>query len=145
MLKLLRERVRQGRRTIAFPRGEAVLPARYRGRPELMPGFAAADWQRWAAASPTGALTVDERGPRLDLGACLFADDLEGAVAAGAIRYTQDHRLAARRREDLVIRPGDAPRRPEPLEPRLRRLFGKSLRIRQLCAGGSGADEAEVN
>jgi Ni,Fe-hydrogenase III small subunit/formate hydrogenlyase subunit 6/NADH:ubiquinone oxidoreductase subunit I len=145
MLKLLRERLRQGRRTLAWPKGEAELPARYRGRPELMPGFATVQWQAWAAASPTGALTVDAEGPRLDLGACLFADDLEPALAAGAIRYTRDYRLAARRREDLLIRPGEQPRLAASLEPRLRRLFARSLRIRQLCAGGSGADEAEVN
>jgi len=145
MLRLLRERWRQGRRTIGFPGKEPELPARFRGRPELLPGFATGDWERWAAASPTGALTVDERGPRLDLGRCLFSDDLAEPCAAGAIRYTRDWRLAARRREELVIRPGEAPPRAEPLEPKLRRLFARSLRIRVVSAGGSGADEAEVN
>lgn len=145
MLRLLRERWRQGRRTIAFPRQEPELPERYRGRPELVAGFPIADWERWAAGSPTGALTVDEAGPRLDLGRCLFSDDLEEACAAGAIRYTRDYRLAARRREELLIRPGAAPELAAPLEPRLRRLFAHALRLRVVCAGGSGADEAEVN
>ncbi|HEX9109085.1 MAG TPA: hypothetical protein VF832_17685 [Longimicrobiales bacterium] len=145
MLRILRERWRQGRRTVAFPLGEPELPARYRGRPELVGGFPLEQWREWAAESPTGALIVDEDGPRLDLGRCLFSDDLEVPVAAGAMRWTRDYRLAARRRGDLVIRPGDAVRLATPLEPKLRRLFGRSLRIRQVSAGGSGADEAEVN
>ncbi len=145
MLRILRERWRQGARTIAFPGTEPELPERFRGRPELEPGLPIEDWERWAAASPTGALAVDERGPRLDLGQCLFSDDLEEPCAAGAIRYTRDYRLAVRRREDLVVRPGDAVRRAQPLEPGLRRLFARSLRMRVVCAGGSGADEAEVN
>ncbi len=145
MLRILRERWRQGARTIRFPGKEPELPARYRGRPELVPGYPRADWERWAAASPTGALAVDELGPRLDLGRCLFSDDLEEACTAGAVRWTRDYRLAARRREDLVIRPGEEVRLAEPLEPKLRRLVARSLRIRVVCAGGSGADEAEVN
>lgn len=146
MLKLLRERLRQGTKTLAWPKGEAVLPAGYRGRPELVAGFASAEWERWAAASPTGAIGVDELGPFLDLGKCLFSDDLQPAVDAGAIRWTRDHRLAVRRRADLILRPGESELRlAEPLEPQLRRTFRKSLRIRQVCAGGSGADEAEVN
>ncbi len=145
MLRILRERWRQGARTIGFPDREPELPERYRGRPELLPGFPREDWERWAAASPTAALAVDELGPRLDLGRCLFADDLDEACAAGAIRWTRDYRLAVRRREDLVIRPGEAVRLAEPLEPKLRRIFARSLRVRVVCAGGSGADEAEVN
>lgn len=145
MLRILRERWRQGNRTIAFPGKEPELPARYRGRPELLPGYPREAWERWAAASPTGALALDERGPSLDLGRCLFSDDLEEAAAAGAVRWTRDYRLAVRRREDLVIRPGESIRLAEPLEPKLRRLFARSLRIRVVCAGGSGADEAEVN
>ncbi len=145
MLRILRERWRQGARTIAFPAREPELPERYRGRPELVPGFERADWERWAAASPTGALSVDEVGPRLDLGRCLFSDELDEACAAGAMRWTRDYRLAVRRREELIIRPGDSPRLAEPLEPKLRRLLARSLRIRVVCAGGSGADEAEVS
>jgi len=43
MLKLLLERWRQGRRTIAFPPREPALPPRFRGRPEPAPGAPPAD------------------------------------------------------------------------------------------------------
>jgi Ni,Fe-hydrogenase III small subunit len=66
------------------------------------------------------------------------------------LSFTQEHRLAARRREDLVIGPG-APegrltvRLAGALEPRLLGLFGRSLKLRQVSAGGCNACEADVN
>ena len=145
MLRILRERLRQGSRTVAYPRGEARLPARYRGWPQLAQGFPVERWEEWAATCPTGALAVDERGPFLDLGRCLFTDELEPAVAAGAITFTREHRLAGRKRDDLVVRPGVPPRLAAPLERERLRLFRRSFRLRQVCAGGSGSDEAESN
>lgn len=145
MLRILRERLRQGSRTVTYPRGKAQLPARYRGRPELAQGFALEQWQEWAALCPTGSLAVDEGGPRLDLGRCLFTDELADAEAAGAVRFTREHRLAVRRREELIVRPQASPVLAQPLERERLRLFRRSLRIRQVCAGGSGADEAESN
>lgn len=55
--------------------------------------------------------------------------------------------MAVRRREDLVLgAPGEeAVRLADPLDERLRKLFGRSLRLRQVCAGGNGADEADLN
>src|SRR5208283_6217990 len=58
-----------------------------------------------------------------------------------------DHRMAVRRREDLVL--GEAGheqvRIAAALDGKLRRLLGRSLRLRQVSAGGSGAEEADLN
>ncbi len=55
--------------------------------------------------------------------------------------------MAVRRREDLVL--GDSGREEArlaaALDERLRRLFGRSLRLRQVSAGGCNACEADVN
>ncbi len=56
--------------------------------------------------------------------------------------------MAARRREDLVL--GPEPGREEvrlatALDAKLRKLFGRSLRLRQVSAGGCGACEADTN
>jgi Ni,Fe-hydrogenase III small subunit len=65
----------------------------------------------------------------------------------GAITQTGDHRMAARRREDLVLgEPGrEQVRLAAALDEKLRRLFGRSLRLRQVSAGGCGACEADIN
>src|SRR5439155_12616886 len=69
------------------------------------------------------------------------------ACPTHAIQQTGDHRLAGRRREDLLLgKPGEEQvRLAAALEERLRRLFGRSLRLRQVSAGGCNACEADTN
>ena len=55
--------------------------------------------------------------------------------------------MAVRRREDLVLgEPGhEHVRLAAALDEKLRKLFGRSLRLRQVSAGGCGACEADTN
>jgi Ni,Fe-hydrogenase III small subunit len=52
--------------------------------------------------------------------------------------------LATRRREDLVLR-GQALERAKALDEQSRRLFGRSLKLRQVSAGGCSACAADLN
>jgi Ni,Fe-hydrogenase III small subunit len=80
----------------------------------------------------------------MDLGRCLFCTDCEQACPTGAIAYGAEHRMAARRREDLVF-DGRTLGLVDALEKETRRLFGRSLKLRQVSAGGCNACEADVN
>src|SRR6266540_2927542 len=53
-------------------------------------------------------------------------------------------RLAANRREDLVMT-GQTVELAKALENRMRRLFGRSLKLRQVSAGGCNGCESDVN
>jgi Ni,Fe-hydrogenase III small subunit len=66
------------------------------------------------------------------------------ACPEGAIHYSQEYRLAVRKREDLVY-DGQTLKLAEALDEKTRRLFGRSLKLRQVSAGGSGACEADLN
>ncbi|MGE4538600.1 hydrogenase [Desulfovibrio sp. JY] len=144
MFRILLERLQQGRRTVAFPESVPPLPPRYRGRPELVDGPCVSDCKAVCAGlCPTGALGFDHDGLYLDLGRCILC----GACAAcpgGRVRFTGDHRLAATSREGLILRPGTRPE-VNPLEPARRRLFARSLKLRQISAGGCNACEADIN
>src|SRR5262249_43744944 len=144
MINVLLERLRQGQRTSPCPRELPVLPDRFRGRPVLDPSKCPDGCRQCAKACPTEALTSDGGRLQLDLGRCLFCTECVQACPAGAIRYTQDHRLATRRREDLVLT-GSAVPLAEALDERTRRLFGRSLKLRQVGAGGCNGCEADVN
>jgi Ni,Fe-hydrogenase III small subunit/Pyruvate/2-oxoacid:ferredoxin oxidoreductase delta subunit len=145
MLKSLHARWRQGYRTTVFPPAPSALPDRFRGRPEVDPSRCAPDCRACADACPTDAITVPEAGaPRIDLGRCLFCTDCVEACPEGAIAYTRDYRLATRRRGDLLL---DAKglALAKALDEKTRRLYGRSLQLRQVSAGGCNGCEADVN
>ena len=119
-----------------------VLPARFRGRPELHPERCAEGCAACLAVCPSGALSL---GPlRLDLGRCTFCGRCAEACPSGALTFTREYALATRSREDLVLE-DQAMRLAEALDARGQKLFGRSLKLRQVSAGGCNACEADVN
>ncbi|HUA36842.1 MAG TPA: hypothetical protein VMA35_00425 [Candidatus Sulfopaludibacter sp.] len=147
MLKALLARAHQKHRTVGFPKQPPVLPDRWRGRPQLDAAKCPDGCRVCADICPTDALAVKGGQVELDLGRCLFCPECERACPEGAIRFTAEHRLAASSREALVL--GEA--RPlseqlaKALERRARKLFGRSLKLRQVSAGGCNGCEADVN
>jgi Ni,Fe-hydrogenase III small subunit len=89
-------------------------------------------------------MAVDERGLSLDMGRCLFCTECTSACPAGAITLTPEYRLAARQRSDLVVRDRAEPKL-KALDEKMRKLFGRSLKLRQVSAGGCNGCEADVN
>jgi Ni,Fe-hydrogenase III small subunit/NAD-dependent dihydropyrimidine dehydrogenase PreA subunit len=142
---LILTRWHQGKRTSSFPAAPAELPEGFRGRPQLDAGRCADGCRACADACPTGAVQVDPL--RLDLGPCVFCPACVEACPSGALTYTTGHQLAARSRAALVLT-GD-PSAPAPavdaLAAQLRSLFGRSLRLRQVSAGGCNGCEAELS
>jgi Ni,Fe-hydrogenase III small subunit/NAD-dependent dihydropyrimidine dehydrogenase PreA subunit len=155
MLQLSLARLKQGHRTIAYPAHEPTLPDRFRGLPVVDASKCPDGCRACADACPTDAITIGSPSPlagegrvregvRLDLGRCLFCTDCVEACPEGAIRYTQEYRLATRNREDLILE-GQMLKRAEALDEKSRRLFGRSLKLRQVSAGGCNACEADLN
>ena len=145
MLRALLARMRQGHRTTAYPAGEApALPDRFRGAPAIDPSRCPDGCRACAEVCPTDAI-LPGAAPALDLGRCLFCVECVSACPERAIAFTGDHRLAARRREDLVVGAGNAVRLAEALDGNLRRLFGRSLKLRVVSAGDCNACSADVN
>ena len=81
--------------------------------------------------------------PRLDLGACLFSPEEAAACPHGAITFTTDPRMAARRRDALVTPTGEV-EAARALDEAARRVFGRSLKLRSVVAGSCGGCEAEL-
>lgn len=145
MLDILLARLHQGHRTMAYPDGPPPeLPARFRGRPLVDADKCPDGCRSCADACPTNAITINGM-PQLDLGRCLFCTDCLEACPEGAIRYSRDYRLAVRRRENLIVDPGKDVELAAALDQKLMRLFGRSLKLRQVSAGGCNGCELDVN
>ena len=145
----LLQRLRRGGQTMAYPQAAPpALPDRHGGALRVDGSRCATDCASCVPVCPTQAITRSPGRPvALDLGRCLFCAACVGVCPTGAIQPTRDHRMAVRRREDLVLgSPGhELPRLAGPLDEARRRLFGRSLRLRQVSAGGNGAEEADLN
>jgi Ni,Fe-hydrogenase III small subunit/NAD-dependent dihydropyrimidine dehydrogenase PreA subunit len=143
MFKTLLARARQGYRTAGFPAQEPSMPALFRGRPELYRDEDPAALARCVELCPTGALRSSEAGPEIDLGRCIFCADCV-AECPNAVTFTRDWRLASSRRDGLFVTGDDRPK-VDALDRELRRLLGRSLRLRQVSAGGCNGCEVEAN
>jgi Ni,Fe-hydrogenase III small subunit/formate hydrogenlyase subunit 6/NADH:ubiquinone oxidoreductase subunit I len=145
MIKVLYARLKQGYRTIAFPEKKQVLPERFRGSPVIDISKCSEGCDRECVkACPTGAIKNDGRTFSVDLGKCLFCVDCSLACPKAAISYSRDFSLAGNKREDLIYT-GDVLRRADMLDKEIRRVLGRSLKLRQVSAGGCNACEADIN
>jgi Ni,Fe-hydrogenase III small subunit/formate hydrogenlyase subunit 6/NADH:ubiquinone oxidoreductase subunit I len=142
-------RLQRGCQTMPYPNGPAPgLPDRHGGALRVDASKCAEGCSACVPVCPTRAIIREPgKAVSLDLGKCLFCAACVEFCPAKAITQTNDHRMAVRRREDLILgKPGEEELRlAAALDDKLRKLFGRSLRLRQVSAGGNGADEADLN
>ena len=143
MIKTLTARIRQGYRTGKFPDAEPVLPDTFRGRPEIDADAGESDADAMCAACPVGAVLKLDGKPAVDTGRCIFCGKC--ADASQKIRFTKEYRLAAFSREDLVVKAGGSTTQLVQPDPEIASLCGRSLKIRQVSAGGCAACELDYN
>lgn len=146
MIKAFIARVRQGHRTMRYPDAPPpAMPTHFRGAPVIDPSRCPDGCRECVDACPTDAITVSSTGVALDLGRCIFCPECENACPEGAITFTNDYRLAARERKDLLVRPDAERELAAALDGKLRSLFGRSLKLRVVSAGDCNGCAADVN
>jgi Ni,Fe-hydrogenase III small subunit/formate hydrogenlyase subunit 6/NADH:ubiquinone oxidoreductase subunit I len=145
MLHILLSRWRQGHRTLSYPKTLPALPERFRGVPRIRAEACPEGCELCRDACPVEAIQVGAKGPVIDLGRCLFCPDCAEACPEGAIRFTGDHRLAARDRDHLLLAPDQELQLAAALDGELKRLLGRSLKLRVVSAGGCNGCEVDVN
>ena len=153
MFSIIKERLHQGYRTLDYPWTMPSITPRFAGLPSIDQAKCIdCTSQECLSACPMKAISRDGNSIELDMGKCLFCRSCESTCRSHAISFTHEHRLAAYDRTSLIIH-GTAPSdickpgiRPSLGKPRRNlSLFGRSLKLREVSAGGCMACEADVN
>ena len=145
MFKILAERFQQGFRTSPYPLEAApARPARFQGLPVLNQSKCRSGCEACMASCPTDAIEKPNGQLRLDMGKCLFCTECVKVCPDEAIAFTDEYQLSTRTRDGLVVGEREW-ELAAALDGKAKRLFGRSLKLRQVSAGGCNACEADVN
>lgn len=147
MLRIIKTRIQQKYRTMAYPDGPPPeLPQRFIGRPTVNHGTCRDGCDLCIASCPVHAvhMSLDTEGPVIDTGRCIFCRACEEVCPAGIIRFSREYRLAASPRHELFVQAGSPEHGPARHEIATR-FFKRSLKLRQVSAGGCNACEADTN
>jgi Ni,Fe-hydrogenase III small subunit len=142
MINTLKVLKNQGRQYIPDLK-EAVLPEIFKGRPVISNEYIREE--NFKDLCPLNAILFNPF--RIDLGKCTFCGEC-ALKYPNKIKFTNDYRLATNVRERLIIKEGeDTPisLNPELIKPEIRKLFGNSLKLRQVSAAGDNSAELELN
>ncbi len=121
----------------------ASLPKLFRGLPKIADKSCPDDCSKCVGVCPTNAIKLNPIS--LDLGLCVFCPLCEETCPEGIIHFTQDYRTVVESRDKLVVTKETKLISPEIASAKIRKFFGKSLKLRQISAGGCNGCELELN
>jgi len=121
----------------------ATVPGIFRGRPII--SLEKVNEEELISLCPTDAISGNPVS--IDLGKCTFCGEC-ALRFPDKITFTKDYKLATNIPERLIIREGeDTPVEvdPEKVRKEIHRVLGRSLKLRQISAGGDNSCEMELN
>ena len=142
MLNTLKNRFEQGYRTTKYPQEKIELWKRYRGRPQIIKDAHSDLAQACAGACPQDA--IDAKNHLIDMGRCVFCGICERVSKGKFVSFTQDFEISVSEKEHLIT-DGSLPDLAAHARQHFKKLFGRSLQLRQVSAAGCNACEADLN
>ena len=121
---------------------KAKVPGIFKGRPVI--SLVKVDESGLKELCPVNAISVNP--VCIDLGKCTFCGECAMRFPQ-KIEFTTDYKISANERESLIIMEGvDKPVKINPAKVReeIHSLFGRSLKLRQVSAGGDNSCEWEL-
>lgn len=136
-------RVRRSQGSQFIPDLDVGSPTGFRGRPTIDRRPCETGCDACKQVCPTNAIAT--RPMTLDLGRCVFCNACVEVCPEKKIAFTNDPTMGTSQRGALVVEEGaEAIVRAE-ASATFAKLFGRSLKLRQVSAGGCNACELELN
>jgi len=123
---------------------KVTLPATFRGLPEI--SDEEVNQEEIVDFCPTQAIASKQGKLTIDLGKCAFCGDCQ-KVFANKIKFTNNYKIASNVRKNLIVSQGESlPIKIEASKIRkeIQSIFNRSLKLRQVCAGGDNGNELEL-
>ncbi|MFO0940485.1 MAG: hypothetical protein U0930_06930 [Pirellulales bacterium] len=140
LIDALRVRKSQGKQFVPDVRG--ANPVGFRGLPVISQAACGSGCQQCAESCPTDAIKLQPFS--LDLGRCVFCDECAKICPEQKVKFSTGYRLASTTREGLVVREGKMLSDVE-ASAAIQKIFGRSLKLRSVSAGGCNGCELEIN
>ncbi|MDP3683127.1 MAG: 4Fe-4S binding protein, partial [Ignavibacteria bacterium] len=142
MIDAIKLRVLQGDPIVHDVRN-ASLPKLFRGLPNIEKKACIDGCNKCAEVCPTDAIKLNP--VTIDLGKCVFCPLCEEACPEIIIHFTNEYKIAADSRDNLFVSNGTKTISIKKASEKIRSYFGKSLKLRQISAGGCNGCELELN
>jgi Ni,Fe-hydrogenase III small subunit/NAD-dependent dihydropyrimidine dehydrogenase PreA subunit len=142
MLKIIKNKLEQGCKTSKYPVEPLSLYERYRGMPVINKECSDEIVRRCVGVCPQDAINPDNKS--IDLGKCTFCGQCEFEGDGEFVRFSQNFELGTASRDALVT-DGSLPELAEHSKQHFKKLFGRSLQLRQVSAAGCNSCEADTN
>ena len=143
MLKTILNRIEQGFRTSQYPDKNIFLPTQFRGRPLIKTDCAAEIIKNCAENCPQEAINSIEGS--LNLGKCIFCGNCEKISGKKFVEFTNKFELGVFSKAYLQIKDQNWLELENTTKAHFKKLFGRSLQLRQVSAGGCNACEQDIN
>lgn len=145
MFETLKSKLYQGNQFIPDVKN-AVINSKFRGFPVLQQDLCK-NCELCMKFCPTGAISC--KPLTIDIGKCIFCGDCQNTCSEGAIKFTNFHKLAVTNRDNLIVNTAISAdeflKKSIISNAKIKNVFGKSLKLRQVSAGGCNGCEMELN
>jgi len=121
------------------------MPERYLGLPIIdRKKCDGANCMKCVNSCPVSCITKTDKGVTIDLGICIFCGECARACSSGTISFSRNYAMSVNNRADLKLE-GKTLKLAKALEDKSKAIFGRSLKLREVSAGGCNACEADTN
>lgn len=142
MFETIKLRIAQGDPIVHDVHARNIFPL-FRGRPELDESKCTEQCEICRTLCPTEAIRLSPLS--VDLGACVFCGHCSEQCPSQAIRFTNDQHVTCGNQEQLKLDSSVKSIKPAPAPDAIKKVFGRSLKLRQISAGGCNGCELELN